>query len=434
MKKTNEPNRREFLKKSGMLAAGAIGFPYFVPASALGAEGAAPSERITLGFVGLGMQGRGLLGSFLNTPAQVLAICDVDALKMERSLTRAKNHYADKSGRTGFPAVEGYRDFREVIGRDDIDAVVIATPDHWHATIAVQAMEAGKHVYCEKPLANCIAESRAIVEAANRYGRIFQTGSMQRSWRQFRLACELVRNESIGKLKQVKVCSFGPPMFCNLPAEPVPDYLDWDLWLGPAPQRPYNSELSPHISFNSYPNWRGYWDYGGGSMTDLGAHMFDIAHWAMDMDRTGPVEIHPPDGKEYKVLTYRYANGMTMTMESIPRGFGALFIGDRGKVEVNREGLYAEPEQLARTQFGRDAIRLYPSNDHQDNFLDCIRRRTPCICDAETGHRTATVCHLSNIALRLGRSLRWDPAAERFVNDPQADRFLKNPMRSPWQV
>jgi len=419
--------------------------PYFVPASALGkASTAAPSERITLGFIGSGKQSQHLISSFLNSPGtQVLAVCDVDRLKLERGQKIVADFYGQKSDRPQV-SCEAYRDFRDLLSRNDIDAVVISTPDHWHAIMVIQAAQAGKDIYCEKPLSQTIAEARAMVNAVRRYGRVFQTGSMQRSDNRFRFACELVRNGYIGEIKTVTVGVGGPPEDKPLPAEPVPDYLDWDMWVGPAPWRPYNRDLSPHISVDVFPNWRYHSDFGGGGMTDWGAHHFDIAQWGLGMDDTGPVEIIPPDGKDYKVLTYKYANGIIMTRDNAN---GILFTGTEGKVEVNRGYLRTWPESLKDQQIRPDQIHLYDSNNHYVDWLDAIRKRTKPICDIETGCRSVTVCHLGNIAYRLKRPLKWDPKREVFVADSrfggdrlapaeagEANRLLRRTYRSPWYL
>jgi len=425
-------NRRQFLKQVTGIACSTIALPYFVPSSVLGKAGnVPPSNRITLGFVGTGKQGKYLIRSFLNSPGtQVLAGCDVDRLKLEGGQKIVEEHYTEKSGIT-YKGYECYRDFRDLLARDDIDAVVIATPDHWHAIMVIQSAKAGKDIYCEKPLSQTIIEARAMVNAVRRYGRIFQTGSMQRSDWHFRLGCELVLNGYIGELKHVTVGVGGPPQDRPLSAQPVPDYLDWDMWVGPALWRPYNSELSPHISVDIFPHWRNHSSFGGGGMTDWGAHHFDIAQWGLSMDDSGPVEIIPPDGKEYKVLTYRYANGVTMTRDNAN---GILFTGNKGKVETNRGHLQTWPDTLKNQQIGPNEIHLYQSNNHYTDWLDAIRKRSKPICDIEIGCRSVTVCHLGNIAYKLGRPLKWDPEHEVFIGDSQANRLLSRPMRSPWHL
>ncbi len=425
--KSKSINRRQFLKTT----AAAVTLPYIVHSSALGQRGrTAPSDRITLGFIGCGKQSKHLMASFLNSSGtQVLAACDVDKLKLARGKGIVEKHYKGKTGRDY--TCDIYGDFHQLLARNDIDAVVIATPDHWHAITVIQSAKAGKDIYCEKPLSQTIEQARAMVTAVRRYGRIFQTGSMQRSDWHFRLGCELVLNGYIGDLKHVTVGVGGPPGDRPLPSEPVPDYLDWNMWLGPALWQPYNSELSPHLSWDGFPNWRNHSEYGGGGMTDWGAHHFDIAQWGMGMDESGPVEIIPPDGKDIKVLTYKYASGVTMTRDNAN---GILFTGTKGKVETNRGHLKTWPDELKDIKLKPDEIHLYESNNHYVDWLDAIRKRTKPICDIETGCRSVTVCHLGNIAYKLGRPLKWDPEKEVFIGDVDASRLLARPLRSPWHL
>jgi predicted dehydrogenase len=429
MTKRKVVTRREFIKQATGTAVAAIGFPYIVPASVFGNAG--PSERITLGFIGAGKQSKHLMRSFLNSAGtQVLAACDVDKLKLARGKKMVEDHYSEKNGGS-YEGCDTYGDFRDLLARDDIDAVVISTPDHWHAITVIQSAMAGKDIYCEKPLSQTIAGARAMVNAVRRYGRVFQTGSMQRSDWHFRLGCELVLNGYIGELKSVNVNVGGPPEDKPLPAQPVPDYLDWDMWVGPAMMRPYNPELSPHLSWDGFPHWRYNSRFGGGGMTDWGAHHFDIAQWGMNMDESGPVEIIPPDGKDYKVLTYKYATGVTMTRSG--RARGVLFTGTKGEVNTDRGFLETKPENLKNQQIGPDEIRLYESRNHYVDWLDAIRKRSKPICDIETGCRSVTVCHLGNIAYKLGRPLKWDPEEEVFVGD-DANRLLSRSMRGPWHL
>ncbi|OHB80655.1 MAG: oxidoreductase [Planctomycetes bacterium RBG_16_55_9] len=429
----NEISRRQFIRRAVGTGAAAVAFPYLVPSCVLGeGGGAAPSGRITLGFIGTGKQSKHLMSSFLNSPGtQVLAACDVDKLKLARGKKIVEDHYASKNV-SSYKGCDTYGDFRELLARDDIDAVVIATPDHWHAITVIQSAQAGKDIYCEKPLSQTIEQARAMVNAVRRYGRVFQTGSMQRSDWHFRLGCELVLNGYIGELQNVNVNVGGPPQDNPLPAQPVPDYLDWDLWLGPALWRPYNEELSPHLSFDGFPNWRNHSKFGGGGMTDWGAHHFDIAQWGMGMDQSGPVEIIPPDGGEHKVLTYKYATGVTMTRSG--RARGVLFTGTKGEVNTDRGFLQTKPENLKDQQLGPNEIHLYESRNHYVDWLDAIRKRSRPICDIETGCRSVSVCHLGNIAYKLGRPLKWNPEHEVFEGDDGANRLLSRPMRSPWHL
>jgi predicted dehydrogenase len=316
------------------------------------------------------------------------------------------------------------------LARQDIDAVMIGTPDHWHAIIAIEAAKAGKDIYCEKPMSLTIREARAMVNAVRRYGRVFQTGSQQRSSWQFRFACELVQSKRIGELKSIEVYVGGPSQDCYLPEEPVPKQIDWSMWLGPAPWRPYNSNI---CSLNDPASWRSYRDYSGGSMTDWGAHHFDIAQWGMGMDHSGPIEIIPPDGKQVKWLTYRYASGVMVTHGG-PGGYGVIFNGTEGKIEVNRVYIRTWPDSIAQKPTGPNEVHLYRSPGHHNDWLRSIRTRQRPICDVEIGCRSVTVCHLGNLAYWLKRPLRWDPLKEEFVGDAEANRWLDRPKREPWTL
>jgi predicted dehydrogenase len=330
-------------------------------------------------------------------------------------------------------------DYRRLLDRKDIDAVVICTPDHWHALTTIHACQAGKDVYCEKPLSLTIAEGRKMVEAARGHQRVVQTGSQQRSAPEFRRACELVRNGGLGKVHTILV---GLPK-CNHAGAPKPDSdppsgLDYDFWLGPAPQRPYN-ESRVHYYF------RFFWDYSGGQMTNFGAHHLDIAQWALGMDDSGPVAtegtgaFHPQNWHEVSEkcrVTHTYADGTKVIVGQqegeIP--VGVTFLGDQGKLFVNRGKLIAEPKELLEQELGANAVRLEESPNHHANFLECVKSRARPICDVEIGHRSATVCHLGNIAIRLGRKLAWDPSREEFVGDDEVNTWLSRPYRAPWSL
>jgi len=429
-------DRRQFLKRTAAGSLGAVAFPYIVPASAHGGAGrTAPSDRITMGFIGMGKMMRGHLGSFLGRgQVQVLAVCDVESIRLGIQQKRVDEYYTKRKGKGSYKVCAAYKDFRELVARDDIDAVVVATPDHWHALPAIAALKSGKDVYCEKPLTLAINEGKAMVEATRNYGRAFQTGSQQRSSWQFRRACELVRNGRIGTVHTVHVNVGGPPVECYLPTQPVPEGLDWDFWLGPAPWRPYNADIAPKHDYGGWPNFRAYRDYSGGGMTDWGAHHFDIAQWGLGMDGSGPVEINPPDGKEFNRLTYKYANGIVMTHGGARGRAGVEFKGTKGHVLVNRGYIETIPARVLDEPIGPNDIRLYDSRNHQDDWLECIRTRSKPICDVAIGHRSVTICHLGNIAYWLKRPLKWDPHKERFVDDEEANRMLQRPMRSPWRL
>ena len=428
--------RRQFLKRGAAAGMAAVAFPYIIPSSAYGAAGhVAPSNRLTLGFIGLGKQMGGHLNTFLGRrECQVLALCDVESVRLGIKKELVDKRYTERSEEGSYKGCDAYGDFRKVTSRGDIDAVVIATPDHWHALTSIAALKSGKDVYCEKPMTLTINEGKAMVKATRGFGRVFQTGSQQRSSGNFRLACELVRNGRIGKLHTVHVNVGGPPVECYLPAEPVPAGLDWDFWLGPAPWRQYNSDIAPGLDFGGWPNFRAYRDYAGGGMTDWGAHHFDIAQWGLGMDESGPVEIIPPDGKEHTALTYKYANGVTMYHGGGSDGAGVEFIGAEGRVIVNRGHLQTDPAGLENEPIGPNEIHLHESRGHHDDWLISIRTRSRPICDVTVGHRTATVCHLGNIAYWIKRPLKWDPDAETFIGDEEANRMLQRPMRSPWRL
>ncbi len=430
--KARDINRRQFLRKAAGASVVAVGFPYLAASSALGKAGSvAPSNRIVMGAIGVGGQGTRHVGGgiwvqgggFLSKPeVQFVAVCDVNANNRNRARDIVNKYYGNND-------CAGYNDFRELVAREDIDAVLVATPDHWHVLTSIAAVKAGMDVYCEKPLSLTIRQAREVADVVKRYGRIFQTGTQQRSWREFRFACELIRNGYIGEVKSITVNVGGPPRWsCDAPAEPEPKWLDWNMWLGPAPWRPYTSKIAPG-------GWMGYRDYSGGEMTNWGAHMFDTAQWAMGMDDSGPVEIIPPDGKDYKVLTYKYANGTIMMRDKISRNVpGVLFTGTEGKIEVSRDHLKTEPESLVKQKIGPDEIHLYESKNHPDNFLQCIRTRERPASDAEVGCRSITVCHLGNIAYWLKRPLKWDPEKERFLNDAEADKMIARSLRAPWRL
>jgi predicted dehydrogenase len=431
-------SRRELLKRATGTAIGAIAFPYIVPASVLGNNGdTAPSERITMGCIGVGSQGTSNMRGFLEKDeVQIVAVCDVDKWRLSRAKWRVDDRYQNNDCKT-------YADFRELIARDDIDVLSLATPDHWHSIPVLTAARAGKDMYGEKPLARTIYEGKAMVEAVQQYSLIWQTGSWQRSLWNFRRACELVRNGRIGKVHTVEV---GLPTGFpgrNIPVQNVPEGLDWDFWLGPAPWRPYQQfgRDGPHW------DWRWIMDYSGGQLTDWAGHHVDIAHWGLGLEHTGPTEIegsgvYPKDGTfdaptRYK-FTCKYANGLTMIVANdrqLPKGMGTVWYGEKGWIHVDRgDKLEAEPQSILDERIGPDEIRLYESNDHMQNFLDCVKSRKQTIAPIEVAHRSISVGLLGEIAMLLGRKLRWDPDKERFVNDDTANRMLMRSMRSPWHL
>ena len=426
--------RRQFLKRAGGLAAGAAAFPYLIPGSALGLNGAtAPSNRITIGCIGMGGMGTANMEGFLGRPeAQVVAVCDVDEKHLNRARDKVNDHYENKG-------CAAYRDFRDLLARADIDAVSLALPDHWHAIPAIMAARAGKDIYGEKPLAYNIPEGRAICDAVARYGRVWQTGSWQRSQQHFRFACELVRNGRIGEVKWVKV---GLPSGNSIhqgstkPEAPPSDF-DYEMWLGPAPWKPY-------CPARCHWNFRWIMDYAGGQLTDWAGHHIDIAHWGMNTEHSAPVEIEgkavwpkaedglfdaPPDYE----FTCKYAEGFTMRVSSKNPG-GVRFEGSEGWVYVTRGRIDAHPKSLLDSTIGPNEIHLYESNHHIGNFLECVRTRAETITPVDVAHHSVMVAHIGMIAMKLERKVRWDPKKERFINDPEADRLLSRAMRSPWHL
>lgn len=424
-----ETSRRDFLKASAAAAAIA---PTIVPATVFAnADRPAPSDRVVVGSIGTGDLGRRhhLNGMLLTNPrVEVAAVCDVDRHRREQA---ALDCFNKTKKRVGI-----YEDFRDLCDRKDIDAVLIATPDHWHALTSIYAMESGKDVYCEKPLTLTIDEGKKMVATARRYGSVFQTGSQQRSDKRFRQACELVRNGYIGKLTRVDANIGGVDAGQWQPVTTPPPELNWDFWLGPAPYVDYCPNRV-HYEF------RWFSDYSGGKMTDWGAHHNDIAQWGIGADGSGPVKIEPieavfsdvgPHDVALKfVIKYTYENGVELFCNSEGEN-GVNFTGSNGTIFVSRGEIRASDPEILKTEFKPSDTRLYKSDHHHNNWLDCIQTRERCICDVEIGYRSVTVCHLGNIALRLGRTLAWDPVKEDFVGDEMASRFVRKPMRAPWQV
>ncbi len=444
-------SRRGFVKR---VASAAFAAPWIVPSSVLGAH--APSNRIHIACIGIGNQGIGILKRFLrNDDVQVVAVCDVNTgshgykskkqfLGREPGLQEVEQYYAKKNKAGQVHSCLATSDFRELLDRDDVDAVAIVAPDHWHAIMTIWAAEAGKDIYCEKPLSLTIAQGRAMVEAVRKHKRILQTGSMERSNPLNQYVCGLVREGRIGEVKRVTTfigtnnkVSPGPgwqPM-------PVPEGFDYDFWLGPAPEVPYHQDRCLY-------RFRFHFDYAGGQMTNLGAHSNDLAQWGLGMDQTGPTDIQfisakwPPAGSLFNTtleseFRCRYANGVELICKTSQKyGLGVRFEGTEGMLESTAYGWGArsEPASLISAKYPSGKLRYDATTAHVRNFLDCIKSREEPAAPAEVGHRSASLCHLGNIALRLGRSVQWDPRAERFVGDDQANQMLERPLRAPWQL
>ncbi len=438
--------RREFMQETLGGAAGVLGVPSIIPASALGADGATPpSDRITLGSIGVGMMGSNHVRGFLqHEDARLVAVCDVRESARQRAQGMANAKYGDKS-------CAAYNDFRELLARQDIDAVVIATPEFWHPFIGIAAARAGKHMYYEKPMSRTVEEAQALREAVRRSGVVFQFGTQQRSSFYFRHACELVRNGKIGQLKSIAVGSAGGYLHRDLQIaspQPVPAGLDWEMWLGPAPWAPYSDLRTAEFT------WMNIYDYGlGGMGGEYGIHDLDIAQWVNDADHTGPVSVEGA-GKFYRDIRdvvsdyeveYVYANGVRLNFMDLAtarkrvaqfaaeRGVGVAIFGTEGWIWVSRTNIRTQPESLTRTLIGPNEIRVTRSNDHKRNFLDAIRTGSPTISTVESGARDEMVCQMADIAIRLKRKLRWDPVNELFDNEA-ANRMLSRPARSPWRL
>jgi predicted dehydrogenase len=443
-------SRRSFLQTAATAA-----LPFILP-SRVWAAATKPSAKFGVGFIGLGQRGHGVLRNFLHhEEVQVLAVCDVDTTRRENARKTVEEFYAEKAGQKNPCAT--YNDFRELIARRDIDAVCIATPDHWHTIPTLAALAAGKDVFCEKPLTHTIHESLAILAAMKSGERVLQTGSMQRSMKEFRVTCELVRNGAIGKVERV-ACSFGDaPVPCDLPEEPLEPGLDWNLWLGPAPVRGYNPILSPRGMPQRLPQWRKYREYGGGGVCDWGAHQLDIAQWGLGMDGSGPVAAFPPASPEAKQgARLVYANGVTIEHQ---KGFGVDFFGTEGRVRVNRGKFVFEHQgktiasfedkkgkqksdtscarEVAKAEkaFLQDArIKLYVSTDHLSDFVNCMKSRRKPITSEQIGARSAICCHLMNQAYIQRQKIAWDPARLALVGSTGDPRWLTKEYRPPWSV
>ncbi len=425
-------DRRKFIGKTAIGATAVT----VIPRHVLGGNGfVAANDHINLGFIGTGKQIYVLLNRIGKCKGTVaIAASDVYKSKLDTFVDTANKNNADKGLNT---KVAPYHYYRELLERPDIDAVVIASPDHWHAQMVVDAAKAGKDIYCEKPLALTVAEGRAMVNATRKYDRVFQTGNMQRSWRDFRHAVELVRNGYIGDIKEVNVSVGEPVKQCDLPSQPIPEGLDWNEWIGPSLYRGFNEELAPKSSDDPWAWWRGYRDFGGGLITDWGAHMFDIVQWALDMDHSGPVQFIPPEEPAAKNgLSMVYENGVRVNHKQwgTKADFnGVQFIGTEGKIEVSRSFLRTFPnEGLAKTNMKDSDKRVYFSDNHYQDWIDAMKNRTKPISDVEIGHRTASVCNVINIAYELQRPLLWDPKAENFFGDEFATMMLSRPFRGKW--
>jgi predicted dehydrogenase len=454
-------SRRGFLQRSLAALTVGAGLPAWYAGEVLAHEDekkdvkASANDRVVMGAIGIGSpqsRGRAIAGDALRAGkgnVSYVAVCDVDGRHRKSAVGFMKQNKQED--------VQEYRDFRELLDRKEINAVTIATPDHWHALIAVDALRKGKDVYCEKPLTLTIAEGKALAKVAQETGRVFQVGSQQRSDARFRLACELVRNGRIGRVQRVETRIGANPTSPSLPKVDPPKELDWDFWLGPTPKVDYIELVKGNQTYTRcHYEFRWWYDYSGGKMTDWGAHHNDIAQWGLGMDESGPVAVEAEgkapsaDPNSYNChptfkVTYTYAHGTQLvcshgTLEGAPdaqernHDNGVLFLGENGQwIFVSRGIISASDKKLIDEPLPATATRLYASTNHMGNFLDCLRSRKPTICTAAIGYRSVSVCHIGAIALRTGKKLRWDPVQERF-DDADANRLLSRPMRAPWKL
>ena len=461
-KRKNEASRREFLKMAGkgIVASSVVvsGFPAIVPASVFGKS--APSNRINVGAIGTGRISRvhDLPGTWKYENARIMAVCDLDSKRVEDAKTLVNGYYSKKTGKT-YDGVTGYSNYHDLLKNKDVDAVLISTPDHWHAIVAIHAVEAGKDVYLQKPASLTIAEGRALSDAVHRSGRIFQIGSQQRSSVQFRYAAELVRNGRIGQLKNVQVGLPGDPSGDEEPEMPAPKNLNYEMWLGSTPYVYYTEKRVHPQSDYGRPGWLRCEQFGAGMITGWGAHHVDSAHWAMGTEYTGPVEISgwaefPTKGLWDVHGKFRteglYADGVKMIISGdFPNGI--RFEGTEGWIFVSRgnesvtnsdpvaklkdaQALSASDPKIITSVIGPGEIHLYESKDHHGNWLDCIKTRQQPIAPVEVAHRSCSTCLLHHIAMKLKRKLSWDPVKERFKNDDEANAMLSRPQRSPYAI
>ncbi len=446
MTKTNRIARRPFL--SGLIGGLMLGTStaprsptvllgvHVLASQSSGRSTPGATERIGLGFIGVGRRGQQLMSS-VPPMGRIVAVADVDLRRAQEAAQRA--------------SCDWYTDYRHLLDRQDVDAVVIATPDHWHVIPAIHACLARKDIYLEKPLSLTIREGRLLVDAVRKHARVLQTGTQRRSMRFHRLGCELVRNGVAGKIHTVLIENYPSPWECGLPGQPVPEGLDWNAWCGPTEVVPYHEDI---FIQRANPGWISFRPWSGGEMTGTGAHGFDQIQWSLECDHTGPVEIWSEGGKLQAPVYYepegrqrgdrlcseghrvrmRYANGIVIRLEPGESAAGATFIGDLGKIRVGNNELSANPEDLIRVKPDELKFRLPEINNHMENWLDCIKTRERPIADVEIGHRTATICHLGNIVRWIGRPLRWDPEKELFPEDKEANQYLDRPRRKPYTL
>ncbi len=416
MQRKTQTTRRRFLAASATYGAGIVTLPTILPSTVL--AGIGPNETIGLGFIGVGRRGGSLMGA-VPSDGRIVALADVSEDRLKAREAGRKN-------------VRTYTDYRRMLESDDIDAVVIATPDHWHALNSIHACMAGKDVYCEKPMTLTIHEGRVMVKAVRKYKRVFQTGSQQRSMKESRIGCQLVRNRRLGKIQMIHGHNYPSPWDQYFPSESVPEGLDWETWCGMNEVRGYHEDIHRP---RAKPGWISLYPYSGGEMTGWGSHGLDMIQWALGMDESGPVEVWPEGSRSMTCeVRYRYESNIELRLDNKGPAGGALFVGDKGTILVDRGKYQAAPPEIGKPVHKEGEIELYISNNHMRNWFDCIRSREKPIADVEIGHRSATVCHLGNIARWAGRKLQWSPKEERFLNDDDANQYLDRPRRDPYKL
>ena len=427
MQNSSSISRRRFL--TGAVAATALG-PSIL--RALPANG-----KINIAFIGYGKRAYAVMDRALRqTDVRIVAVCEVEGTRLAKAKEVIEKSYAEETKSGQYKGCATYVDYRELLQRDDLDAVVIMTPDHMHVHPALAAAKKKLDIYCEKPLAQNIAEGRLLVNRVRDSKIVFQTGSQQRCefGQNFRKAVELIRAGALGDLKTIHIGVGSSPKPCDLPEEETPENVNWDLWLGPAPQRGYHKDLCPQGVHTHFPAFRKYEEYAGGMLADMGAHHFDIAQWAMGMDGSGPVSIEPPAHGD-SGLKFTYANGVEM-FHGGPSGL--TFMGTKGMLRVDRNLLETDPAEILSIPMGGvdggtgSTPTPWPK-DHLRNWLNCIKTREEPICSVETGHRTASICHLANIGYKLRRKLTWDPAKEEFPGDAEANALTTRKPRKGWE-
>jgi predicted dehydrogenase len=427
--------------RSAAVAATAVAAPCVIPAGVLAGPGrVGPNDRIRIGAIGVGRQGsRVVKETAACKDARIVAVADVHLPRAQEIAGQWK--------------AEAYQDYRKLLDRKDVDAVVTATPDHWHALICIHVCQAGKDIYSEKPMSLTIREGRLMVQAARKYDCVYQSGSLRRSLAVNRLGCAMIRKGGIGRIKRVIAHNYPSPWLCALPAQPVPEGLDWDAWCGATEVVPYNQDL---FAPRANPGWMSFRPYSGGEMTNWGAHGLDQVQWALGMDQSGPIAVWT-EGEKFAPVTYtapesvkrgdnacghpkvffQYPNDIVVELGAGPEG-GAIFMGDKGTATIDHNLCKSDPPEMGDEVLKQSSDRRFERydiiRDHIQNWLDCVRSREKPICDAEAGHRTITVCHLGNIARMVGRKLRWDPVKEVFPDDAEANQYLDRPRRKQYEL